>query len=232
VDEKRKYTMSAAARAQRIAAARARPRAMSPAAVDRSRAAAWKTGEHGRSLLTRSVVPCKRTTCPLTNPEERGCCSIKRAINERGNNLEVCPVALTVDDGTRAKLLAAITSGDTSQVAELVATLMAGMHQLADSELAQTIKEGGFSVDADVYKDGEYVGSVAKVNPRAEPLLKLLEMVGATAAQQAITPKAAGERKRDEGIGSLLDVAKRRNAIASATGRNARALPADVPGDR
>lgn len=204
---------------------------MSAAALDQRRAAAWKTGERSRSLLTRSVPPCKPTLCPLDDPAERGCCAIKRAMNDQEKSLEVCPVHLVVNEATRAKISAAIQSGNTAEVSDLVATLMAGMHHLSERELAQLIDEG-LRIESDVYKDGEYVGSVARVNPRAEPLIKLLEMVGATAAQQAITPKAAGERKRDEGIGNLLDVAKRRNAIASATGRNAQALPAGVPGDR
>ncbi len=38
--------------------------------------------------------------------------------------------------------------------------------------------------------------------------MKLIEIQGHTAHQQAITPKAAGERKRDEGIGGMFDALK------------------------
>lgn len=168
-------------------------------------------------MLTQTVPPCKPSLCPLTDPEQKGRCQIKRDMETANRSLEVCPVQLVVNEATRAKLLKAIESGDPTQAQDLIATLMAGMHELAGSQLAEVMREG-LSVDVDVFgSDGERVGSTVKVNPRAEPMLKLLEMVGATAAQQAITPKASGERKRDEGIGKALDFYKRRRELAAAT---------------
>jgi hypothetical protein len=159
------------------------------------------------------------------DPAVRGNCSIKRAMNDSARALEVCPAALVTNEDKRRALRAAIDGGDPSQIADLVSNLLAGMHQLAEGELASLLQEGLRIETAGLGPDGD-VFSIPKVNPRAEPTLKLLDMLGASAAQQAITPKSQGERKRDEGIDELAALVAGR--ASSRTARE-RAVTAGAP---
>lgn len=43
-----------------------------------------------------------------------------------------------------------------------------------------------------------------KTNPLAGPTFKALEMIGATAQDQALTPKSSGEKRRDDSIGGIF----------------------------
>lgn len=145
---------------------------------------------------------------------EKGNCSLKRQADSKGNEIVRCPLPLVVDESVRQKVVAAIQKGESSALAELTGTLLAGMHMLSAQELQKLLDEG-FSIPFTVMSpDGEPIDMV-KTNPRAEPTLKLLDMVGATAAQQSITPKSRGEQKRDEGLGELAELLTRRAALAS-----------------
>ena len=187
---------------------------MSPVAKAQRRAAAWKHGQRAATVLTQTVPPCKKSLCPLTDETERGRCLIKRNMDEQGKPLEICPVQLSVNPDTRQAFMAAMDTGDLTGLREITATLFAGMTNLSQDELAKVMRDG-LAIDFDVYnKDGDVVGSGKKVNPAIEPLLKILEMLGVTAPQQAITPKSAGEKTRDGGIGATLDFYARRAALA------------------
>lgn len=176
---------------------------MSAAAIDQRRAANWKTGERARSLLTQTVHPCKPGLCPLTDPEHKGNCGIKRSMAEKEKNLEACPVALVTNEETRNRILAAINGGGLEGVNELTANLLAGMHELAASEMLE-LKKNGFTIERPIInKDGEVSGYVPSLNPSAEPTMKLLEMLGATGAQATITNKSRGDRAVGESIDDL-----------------------------
>lgn len=191
-----------------------RPYTMSAKALARSRGAAWKHGQYAATALTQSVPPCKKSLCPLTDENERGCCAIKRNMDQQGKVLEACPLQLTVNPETRKAFVEAMGSGDLAGMQELVATLFAGLMNLSQDEMAKVLRDG-LAIDFDIYnKDGDVVGSGKKVNPAIDPLLKILDSLGVTAAQQAITPKSAGEKKRDDGIGATLDFYARRAALA------------------
>lgn len=190
---KRKYTMSAKAKAQR-------------------RSAAWKHGQRAATALTQSVPPCKKSLCPLEG-DEKGNCSIKRAMEAKDKSMEVCPLPLAVNADTRRAYLTALQNGDFGGLQEMVATLFAGMFGFAMEEFGRLSDEGG-SITFDIFgPDGEKAQGT-KVNPRYEPFLKLLEVLGITASQQAITPKSQGEKKRDDGIGNAMDFYRRRAALA------------------
>lgn len=214
--KRRRYSVTPKVRAQRRAAAR-RPRERGPAAAAQSRGAAWKTGEHARTALSQAFHPCKRSICPMTDPNEKGNCSIRREADTRGVAVDRCPLPIVVNAELRERYVAAIRKGDFEGLSEFVGTLLAGMGETAAQELGRVLQEG-LSIEFEIFGPDGQTSSGVKTNPRAEPLLKMLEMLGATAAQQAITPKAAGERKRDEGIGGLLEVYKRRSALAGANG--------------
>lgn len=188
---------------------------MSPAALAQRHTAAWKTGERAATARGQAIPPCTKRHCPMSDEAEKGNCSIKREVARLGGALERCPLQAEINPEVRRRYAEAIEKGELSGLSEHVALLLAGMDQLARSELAETLREG-LMIESEVFKDGAPVGLVQRTNPRAEPLLKLLAMLGAEASQQSITPKSAGERKRDEGIGGVLDLYKRRAALAGA----------------
>jgi hypothetical protein len=201
-EKKRRYTMSPKARAQRRVAAR----------------------KHGLSASTplRQVLPaCNRRQCPLRDPSGDSAypCGVKKAADEQGMVIESCPLPPVVNPDIKAAYLQAIAKGDPSAIAGIAATSLAAQTELAFSEL-QSLKKEGFSIERPILGDeGEIVGTVSTTNPRAFPVLKLLDQLGHTAGQQAITPKASGERQRDEGIGGFLEaaVAMRRKFAGGAT---------------
>lgn len=109
-------------------------------------------------------------------------------------------MALTVDPQIRAAYLKALEEGDLTALRELQATTMAGLHGLRDLELEQLLAEG-LRIEAEVYnKDGDLIGTTPKPNPRAEPFLKLNDQLGATAAQQAVTPKSRGDQEAQKAL--------------------------------
>lgn len=186
---------------------------MSPKAKAQRKGAAWKHGQRAATALTQAVPPCKRSTCPLEG-DEKGNCSIKRMADEKEKVIEVCPLPIAIDASTRKAFLDALQNGDLTGLQELVATLFAGMYGFAISEFGELSREGG-AISFDIFgPDGNTVTGT-KVNPRYEPFLKLMDVLGITAGQQAITPKSAGEKKRDDGIGATLDFYSRRAALAA-----------------
>ena len=165
------------------------------------RAAAVKTGQYASTALAQALPPCKPAVCPNGGT---GTCDVKRAIEAQGGGLSACLVSLGQHE-VMQKYLAAIQSGDLSGLAELAATSMAGQLALAHGELAVLMQEGlvvhvpivGRNADGDL----EVVAERPVENPRAANTFQLLRQLGHTAADQAITPKASGERERDHGLG-------------------------------
>lgn len=187
---------------------------MSAAARAQRRAAAWKTGQYAATAVAQAFPPCKRSTCPMTE-NEKGNCAIKRQVEADGSALAACPVALVYAPDVRERYVAAIESGEARGLAELAGTALAAMQQLAGQELAKVQTEG-LAVEAEIFgPDGDALRQL-RANPRAEPLLKLLDMLGYSATHQAITPRATAERKADEGIGSIADFLQRRRQLAAA----------------
>lgn len=214
---KRKYTTSAATTAQR-------------------RKAAWKHGQNAATVLTQTVHPCRRDLCPLNRVSDDGTskyggaevsgavideladgfdrCNTRQLVQESGKELEACVVELVINPDVRKRYLEAL-EGNLDGLREQTATFFAAMASLSQDELA-ALQSEGLAVKFDIFgKDGTLAGTGTKVNPRAEPLLKFLENLGMTASQQAITPKSAGEKKRDDGIGATLDFYTRRAALAA-----------------
>ena len=206
--KRRRYTMSPKARAQRRVAAR----------------------KHGLRAATplRQVLPaCNRRQCPLRDPEGGTAypCGVKKAADEQGMVIESCPLPLAVNPDVKAAFQLAIEKGNPMAVAGLAATSLAAQTELAFAEIEKLRKEG-FSIERPILGEAnaegvpEILGTVSTTNPRAFPLLKLLDQLGHTAGQQSITPKSSGERQRDEGIGGFLEAAKamRRRMTAGGGG--------------
>lgn len=179
-----------------------RPKGKPLSAKERAqrRAAAVKTGEHATTALAQALPPCKPAVCP----NGTGNCDVKRAVEAQGGGLSACLASLGQHE-VMQKYLAAIQSGDLSGLAELAATSMAGQLALAHGELAVLMREGLVTqvpiVGRNAEGDLEVVAQRPVENPRAANTFQLLRQLGHTAADQAITPKASGERERDHGLG-------------------------------
>lgn len=180
-----------------------RPKGKPLSAKERAqrRAAAVKTGEFATTALAQALPPCKPAVCPN---DGKGTCDVKQAVESRGAGLSACLVSLGHQDVIQA-YLAAIQTGDLKGLAELTATSLGGQLALAHSELAALLREGlvvnvpivGRNAEGDL----EVVAERPIENPRAANTFQLLRQLGHTAADQAITPKATGERERDHGLG-------------------------------
>ena len=180
-----------------------RPKGKPLSAKERAqrRAAAVKTGEYATTALAQALPPCKPAVCPNGGT---GTCDVKRAVEAQGGGLSACLASLGQHEVIQ-KYLAAIQTGDLNGLAELAATSMAGQLALAPGELAILMQEGlvaqvpvvGRNADGEL----EVVAERPVENPRAANTFQLLRQLGHTAADQAITPKANGERERDHGLG-------------------------------
>jgi hypothetical protein len=168
------------------------------------RAAPLKHGEFASTALAQALPPCKPAVCPVGSP-----CEVKQTIEDRGGGLSSCLVALG-EEGTIRKYVDAIVRGDTSGIAELAATSLAGKSLLEQRGLVALL-EDGLTVEEPIVGKGpdgpEIIGSRTKEHPAAALTLKLGEHLGRTAADQVVTPKARGEKARDEGLGRLAHVA-------------------------
>jgi len=180
-----------------------RPKGKPLSAKERAqrRAAAVKTGAYATTALAQALPPCKPAVCPNGGT---GTCDVKRAVEAHGGGLSACLASLGQHE-VMQKYLTAIQSGDLSGLAELAATSMAGQLALAHGELAVLMQEGlvvqvpivGRNAEGEL----EVVAERPVENPRAANTFQLLRQLGHTAADQAITPKASGERERDHGLG-------------------------------
>src|SRR6266545_4442419 len=163
-----------------------RPKGKPLSAKERAqrRAAAVKTGEYATTALAQALPPCKPAVCP----NGTGTCDVKRAIEAQGGGLSACLASLGQHE-LMQKYLAAIQSGDLSGIAELAVLMQEG--------LVAHVPVVGRNADGDL----EVVAERPVENPRAANTFQLLRQLGHTAADQAITPKASGERERDHGLG-------------------------------
>ncbi len=174
---------------------------LSEAELAQRRGAAWKTGQHAESSLG-SLPPCKPSLCPLG--EDGFPCDLRDKRTEQGKPTERCAPQLLVDPQMHAAFLRARETGDPGELSPIYALLMASMTQLSMMELQNLSKEGGFSITEEyLSKDGDVLTKSVE-NPRGRGALKLLEMVGATADQQGLTPKSRSQANRDDSVADLF----------------------------
>jgi hypothetical protein len=151
-------------------------------------------------------------------PELKGNCPVKQQADLDGKALGACPVLIVRDPDRIARYQRAIETGDPTLLAEFAATNLAMLSSLTESELEVLGLEGFTKPQAILGPEGEIIGERPIVNPRAEPVLKALALLGHTAQEQLLTPKSRGEDERDRGLGALSKELGRRAAIAAAGG--------------
>lgn len=190
---------------------RKRKYTMSPAALAQRRGAAHKHGLYAQTAVAQVLPPCRAGTCPLGG--DRFPCSLRAAMDDKGEAVERCPLPLAEDAKVR-ELAQAIREGDPTKLAEGQALALVMAAELRDRGLKALLEEG-LSVDKPIYtKDGGLVSSVPIQNPKAYPVLELLKHTGATADQQGVTPKSAAEKQRDVSLGEALSfMARKRKAL-------------------
>ncbi len=200
---------------------------LSPKERAQRRAAPLKHGEFAATALAQALPPCKPSTCPLNEapaPASPGYpCDIKKTIEARGGGLSACLLALGEQD-TIQRYVDAIVRGDTAGIAELAATSLAAKSLLEQKGLAALLTDG-LTVEEPIVGKGpdgpEIIGTRVKENPAAALILKLGEHLGRTASEQVVTPKARGEKARDEGIGQMGHLAwirSMRNSLGGGEG--------------
>lgn len=177
-------------------------RPLSPTEIANRRKAAWKTGEHSQAPLGQLVPPCKASTCPLG--EAGYPCDLRRQRDEEGLVTERCAPTFLTDPATLQLVSQALQDEDPTHLQPLVAPLLAGGYELLGREL-QTLGREGLAVERQtVSPEGDPLAFLVE-NPRARPTLDLMKLLGITAADQAVTPKARAQRSRDEGLVDLVD---------------------------
>jgi hypothetical protein len=164
------------------------------------RAAPLKHGEYAATALAQALPPCKPAACPANYP-----CEVKQTIEARGGGLSSCLLALG-EETTVHHFLDAILRGDTAGIAELAARSLAAKSRLEQDGLA-ILLENGLTVEEPIVGKGpdgpEILGSRKKEHPAAAITLRLGEHLGRTAGDQVVTPKARGEKARDEGLSRM-----------------------------
>ena len=155
--------------------------------------------------MRQTLPACNRRQCPLADAAGHGFpCVMKETVEANGGAIESCPMPFVANAEVRERYLVALRTGELGGLDEMAAASLAAQTGLAGSELKKLFDEG-LSIKEDIYgPDGALVGHVQRKNPRAEPTLKLLEMIGHTAKQQGVTRESQGERKRDDSISGFL----------------------------
>ena len=193
--EKRKYTLSAAARAQR-------------------RVAALRTGEHAKSASRRTLPACKASTCP----GQCFPCPLRAAAHERGVALEVCPVPLVADSARKEAYLRALQSNDRAAIQPLVAGKLAQLDQLAERELGLLADEG-FVIEQEIFgAEGELVGARKAENPRTKGVFQALDILGVGAREQLATPRSVSEAKTGNAISTGVSLLERLLTFRKSSG--------------
>lgn len=250
MSEKRNYTMSDAAIAQR--------RANQPQATEASRelstgpiteagkAASSRNGWiHGRySAVNRAQFglgassmpkmfgkPC-RTTCPYhpDNPErtEAPCGLVLDGLTHAGGSC----LDKTVYVHALGSLMEAMTNGDMDGMNGLLAKEMASNLQVLDSVRA-SIDEHGVMVasyltdklgNAVIDDNGKPIVNEMKLNPALMALAKFSDVIGLNFSELLATPRARQQVKDDDDAASGLA-----SAIGAIFGRAAKRLPARQP---
>lgn len=226
-DDKRPYTMSESALAQRQDAAK---KSTGPkteegkTAVSRN---AWKTGEHStankyyrdKTLLTKTGKPCK-TTCPKhpDNHPEYPCTLVMDELTKAGGDCLDKEEFLQAFDN----MMDAMSSGQAENVHGLMAFHLSDAVTLL-SEIRSSISENGIMMQQEVFdKEGNIVGYKSFPNPAIEVYSKHLKALGLNLGEALATPKAirTTEQKQDETdtFASIFD------GIASRMGKPAKII--------
>lgn len=229
MSEKRPYTMSDEALAQRQAAAQ---KSTGPkteagkAAVSRN---AWKTGEHSvvnkyhrEKLIARTGKPCK-TTCPKhpeQNPEYPCSLVLEEKTQAGGDCLDKEEFLMAFDN-----LMDAMSTGQAEHVHGLMAMHLTDALMLLQ-EIRAGISENGVLMQREIYdKEGNVAGYQDYTNPLIETYSKHLKALGLNLGEALATPKAirTTEQKEDENE----TFAQLFGGIASRLGKSA---PKDISG--
>jgi hypothetical protein len=178
------------------------PGPLSDRELAQRRAAARTHGLYANSGVP-GVPACKSGSCPegVAYP-----CDLKRKIDRGGGSLSQCLVQQGHGD-VIDRFRTALRNGSIEPLQDMTAALLAGQHVVADENL-RLLGEEGLSIEQDLFDaEGQRVGVRLIENPRGALTLKLLSNLGATASDQALTPKAGAERERDQGIGRAAEMA-------------------------
>lgn len=210
---KRSYTMTEAARMQRLAASARSTGPTTPEGKATCSKNNWKHGKYAQSRVLGLGKPCKSTCadypCSLV---EEGKCKPGADCLDKEHLLEACLAierALKEQDYTDFHSLMVMELGETLQVVR---------------ELRGAILEHGTVVEsARVDKNGNVIGYDLKPHPALLALPNLMKNMGISFTDFMMTPAAIERKKTDEGtVATIADIFKSAgNALAMAKKKEA-----------
>ena len=203
--DKRPYTMTEAAVAQRQAAAQhsTGPKTEAgKAAVSRN---AWKTSEHSaankywrdQNIFWKSGKPCKSTCAkhPDQNPEHPCTLVLDELTQAGGDCLDKETYLQTFDN-----LMDAMSTGQAEHVHGIMSVQLTEALTLLTQLRSCISDEGVMLKEPQVNKDGDFIGNKYFPNPIIEQYSKMLKALGLNLGEALATPKAirTTEQKQDE----------------------------------
>ncbi len=237
MSEKRPYTMSPAAQAQRRSAAQL---STGPKTEEGKKAVsrnAWRTGEHSaankfwrdQNVFHKSGKPCK-STCPKhpDNNPEHPCTLVVDGLTQAGQDCLDKEVYLKTFDA----LMDSMHTGAADHVHGIMAVQLADALTLL-SQLRECISEDGVMLkEPQTNKEGDFIGNKYFPNPIIEQYGKMLKALGLNLSEALATPKAirTTDLKEDENetFGSMFaGIADRMNKPAKIINGTAQVVEDD-----
>lgn len=198
--ERRRYTMSEAALAQRRAnqasASSASTGPRTPEGKSRSRLNALKFGEHAQSLGARLAYPC-RTTCP----DYDGCIHVDTQQVVPGDR---CPEQVENILNIIGDIHEAVSGGDMTKFRDLMAIRLAGNVDIL-ARMQEAIIEDGVLLKETIVGENSTVTRHVE-HPLLHALIKLSAQLNLSPADHKLTPKSRegdGDDKKSD-LGSIL----------------------------
>lgn len=169
---------------------------------------AWKHGQHSRKRMLALGKPCK-STCP-----QYPCYLVNDGATQPGQQCLDKEYMLT----TINALSKAMSSGDLTDIKDVITLQLAGSIQVIDELQASILQYGVYMKSEKIGKDGKVIGYELKPNPSLLPLSNLLKAAGVTLPDFMVTPAAVARVKTGEDAAeTLADILSGINRKVKAT---------------
>lgn len=148
--------------------------------------------KHGRYSST-PIFPAK----PGTYPECDSCRALKEC---QARELVYC---VTKTQRKLRRLARAIGSPHQKDRARLAIDSLANLQLILESSF-EDVLEMGTAVEETTESSGGIISRRYKAHPSLDPIIKMMSQLGISAQDQQLTPKSAGEQKRDTAVEAFL----------------------------
>lgn len=155
---------------------------------------AWKHGQHSRKRILALGKPCK-STCP-----DYPCYLVEDGATQPGQQCLDKEYMLT----TVNALSKAMSSGDLTDLKDVITLQLAGSIQVIDELQASILQYGVYMKSEKLDKAGKVLGYELKPNPSLLPLSNLLKAAGVTMPDFMVTPAAVERKKEGDKVAETL----------------------------